>query len=345
METEPPIKLSQSEEFLVNRELSLPVRNRHLIQERFSNDQIVPGSDLDPNSPRPSSTLHSPATSCLPSPTDTSHQSTWTRNIDQGCPISIERFNILKKDILNETDGDGDVFIGDWRLDIMEECYIKLSVKSGYGASRKNSFLNPDFSAILRYCLILTPESVSLSINGRNVSEAALVKILDRTHQEGTLSLLVQLISLRPCFGSFSPELVETVSQSLLRQDDSDELRNIFIDHNFIGSSSCGRTYAGTVRHRQCQVLSLDRVSDVCRQCRDLSQLTINRSVLTSDTVSSGQKSVWQLATTSTDGCNFVCPQVQSFNTSLPHAFDGRAQANTIVQHKVEIKNDLDVQV
>jgi len=90
----------------------------------------------------------------------------------------------------------------------------------------------------------------------------------------------------------------------------------------------------------------------VCSRCRDLSKLTINRSVLSQVSDLSnmgdqeqGQKSVWQLATTSTDSCSFVCPQVQSFNSSLPHAFDGRAQASAIVSHQVEICNNLNVQV
>ena len=232
----------------------------------------------------------------------------------------------------------------------MEEHYLKLSVKSGYGASRKNSFLHPDFAAILRYCLVLTPSSAFLTINEKHVKSEVIKKILDRTEIEGTLSFLVQMISLRPCFGSFAPELVETVGQALTKEDVPDNLQHVFIDSNFIGSSSCGRTYAGTVRHHDCDVLAMDRVSDVCAHCRQLAGLTINRSLLSQEqgkemVKEKGQKSVWQLATTSSDACNFVCPQVQSFNSSLPHAFDGRAQASTIVSHRVEISNDLDVQV
>jgi len=36
---------------------------------------------------------------------------------------------------------------------------------------------------------------------------------------------------------------------------------------------------------------------------------------------------------------------VQSFNTSLPHAFDGSSQATSIVNHRVEISNNLKVQL
>ena len=124
--------------------------------------------------------------------------------------------------------------------------------------------------------------------------------------------------------------------------------QDVFIDNKFIGTSSCGRTYAGTVRHEECHVLAMDRVSDMCSKCQELANLTINRSVLAQEQAGDkdkGQKSVWQLATTSTDSCSFVCPQIQSFNTSLPHAFDGRAQASCIVSHRVEIANNLNVQV
>ena len=37
--------------------------------------------------------------------------------------------------------------------------------------------------------------------------------------------------------------------------------------------------------------------------------------------------------------------QVQTFNTSLPHAFIGSAQATTIVDHRVEISDKLDLQI
>merc|ERR1719266_2451955 len=77
----------------------------------------------------------------------------------------------------------------------------------------------------------------------------------------------------------------------------------------------------------------MDRVSDVCRKCQELSRLTINRSLLSQEeeeSSKSGQKSVWKLATTSSDCCCFICPQMQSFNTSLPHAFNGRAQSTCL---------------
>jgi len=310
---------------------------------RVSSDQRVPGSGSC--SPQPPSTLHSPSLPSLGSP-----ELVWP----QGSPLTLARFTQLHREILAQAGSLGNddlsLAIGDWRLDVVEENQLRLSVKSGYGASRKNSFLQPDFAAILRYSLVLGPDSVSLTINERSVHTGVISKILEKTEVEGSLSFLVQLISLRPCFGLFSPELVETVSQSLARDSVPDKLRNVFIDNKFIGTSSCGRTYAGTVRHQECHVLALDRVSDMCTKCQELSTLTINRSVLAQEQTGEnvkdrGQKSVWQLATTSSDSCSFVCPQIQSFNTSLPHAFDGRAQASSIVSHRVEIANNLNVQV
>lgn len=225
-----------------------------------------------------------------------------------------------------------------------------MSVRPGYGASRKLSFLQPDFAAILRYCLVLSHNSVKLTINEKTVESKIVSNILETTEKEGTLSFLCQLISLRPCFGNFSPELVETASQAqaMSRQDNQERLSQVQVDNSFVGTSSCGRTYAGTVRHKDCCILAMDRVSDVCKKCQELSKLTINRSLLNQEedeNTKSGQKSVWKLATTSSDCCCFVCPQIQSFNTSLPHAFNGRAQANCVVRHSVEISNDLAVKV
>ena len=341
------LSLSSTELSLPSTELSLPVSHRCLeLVARVSSDQRVPGSG--PSSPQPPSTLHSP---CLPA-----HASPeWTPAPSAGhCPLTSARFTQLRKDILAQADSlgkeDNSLAIGDWRLDTVEEEQLKLSVRSGYGASRKNSFLHPDFAAILRYNLVLSPSSLSLSINERSVDSEVIATILAKTESEGSLSFLVQLISLRPCFGSFSPELVETVSQSIARDSVPDKFKSVFIDNKFIGTSSCGRTYAGTVRHQECRVLAVDRVSDTCSKCRGLASLPINRSLLAQEESQEsvkdrGQKSVWELATTSKDSCSFVCPQVQSFNTSLPHAFDGRAQASTIVSHKVEIANNLNVQV
>ena len=270
-----------------------------------------------------------------------------TPEFDTEYKVTNHRFDQLRQDILAAAQslGEEEKFIGDWKLEEVEGD-IKLSVKPGYGASKKLSFLKPDFAAILRYCLILSQNSVILTINEKAVDSKVVSDILEKTEKEGTLSFLCQLISLRPCFGNFSPELVETAAQAMSREQQ--ELSHVRVDNSFVGTSSCGRTYAGTVRHQDCCVLAIDRVQDICRKCQELSKLTINRSLLSQDIVEktkAEQKSVWKLATTSSSCCSFICPQIQSFNTSLPHAFNGRAQASCIISHSVQISNDLTVKV
>jgi len=327
-------------------------------QEVLHTDQFVPHSaPISPNS-FISSTGASPSTSCLPSPTcSLPDESTWSTSLPQSSSLSPSQYSKLQSDILAAGGGVGG-HIGDWEVVQADKVVTKLSVKPGYGASRKGSFMQPDYAAILRYSLTLGPTYCTLTINEHEISSSVLDIILDRGEKEGTLSFLYQLISLRPCFGSFSPELVETVSKSLdKKQDPSRHPAQLYIDTNFIGTSSSGRTYAGTVRAKNCDFLAGDRVSDCCVHCKKLDKLTINRSILAQHTEEmveekggseggkTGQRSVWQLATTSEDGCSFLCPQVQSFNTSLPHAFDGSSQATTIVNHRVEISNNLRVQV
>ena len=53
------------------------------------------------------------------------------------------------------------------------------------------------------------------------------------------------------------------------------------------------------------------------------------------------QQSVWKVEQTNADGCTFLCPQLQSFNTSLPHQFVNTSQATTIVEHRCYITQDL----
>jgi len=249
--------------------------------------------------------------------------------------------------------------IGDWELLSLEPT-THLSVRAGYGASRKLSFLQPDVAAILRYDLFIAPDTCQLLINDRKIGSDIIDKIVGKAQTEGTLSLLYQLISLRPCFGCFSPELVETVNQYL---DQTDDQSNFFtVDSNFIGTSSLGRTYAGTVRSVDCSYLAQNRVADRCASCTKLDSLVINRSILSGEagvllhnssdsdekpakTIKPSHQSVWKLDTTDEKGCSFLCPQVQTFNTSLPHAFIGSAQATTIVDHRVEISDKLDLQI
>jgi hypothetical protein len=56
--------------------------------------------------------------------------------------------------------------IGDWEL-VAVEPWTQLSVRPGYGASRKVSFLHQDIAAILRYDLRILPDSCQLIINDR----------------------------------------------------------------------------------------------------------------------------------------------------------------------------------
>merc|ERR1712228_502123 len=68
----------------------------------------------------------------------------------------------------------------------------------------------------------------------------------------------------------------DAYSESIKNQD-------LVIDTNFIGSSQNGRTYAGTVRSKECSVLATSKVSDMCNACNSLQCcVIINRSVLAS---------------------------------------------------------------
>ena len=174
----------------------------------------------------------------------------------------------------------------------------------------------------------------------RSICEASLNK--------GILNTLYVLLTQRPCFGLFSPEMVETVAKT------KSGLENrLFIDKGFVCSSQTGRNYAGTVRSRSCEVLARLKVRDTCDACEALKrELSINRSVLPNvesidydgeESSPGSQKSVWKVASSSPEeGCTFVCPQIQTFNMSLPsNCFSGVLQVTTIVEHSVAISSDL----
>jgi len=309
-----------------------------------SSDHVVPSASCPP-SPAASLGLHSPIPSCLPSPTGSSCEVSLEANQPS---LTMARYQQMKTDVLNAGGGLGGS-IGDW--EVVGSSPLTLRVRPGYGASRKLSFLRPDFAAILSYNLVLGPQHVSLTINDSSIPSHVLTTLLEREEREGTLSFLYQLISLRPCFGCFSPELVETVRQW---DDETAAAEKVFIDSSFIGSSGSGRTYAGTVRSQDCGLIAFDRVSDCCQPCRQLAKLTINRSLFGEENKGekknvkgeqASQKSVWQLATTTEDRCSFVALQLQSFNTSLPHAFNSASQATAVVEHRAEISNSLQVEV
>ena len=161
------------------------------------------------------------------------------------------------------------------------------------------SFIQPDVWAILRYQLIFSSTAreeivenqqsdvthhLRLFINEKQVPSDLVLPVLTKSIKKGVFNLLYNLLILRPCFGSFNPELVETFAQvgsnvgngmvgSMIRD-------NKTLDTNFIGSSQNGRTYAGTVRSTDCRILASSRISDTCEACSHLHSVTINRSIL-----------------------------------------------------------------
>ncbi len=286
----------------------------------------------------------------------------------------------------------GTGMIGDWQVKRCDHEEVRLLVNPGYGASKKVSFVQPDMSAILKYELVLKPNIAPLmTINDLKVSDRLLEPVFRRESKNGLFSLAYTLLTMRPCFGNFQPEVVETfekrsLATSRLGPDDSGmDVNKLVIDTNFIGSSQNGRTYAGTVRSKNCTVLATSRVSDVCVKCSALQGMTINRSVLSSprkgsvDSVASSrtsrsvshdsnnssasshsstsnsattttttnalQQSVWKVEESSAEGCTFVCPQLQSYNTSLPHQFMSTSQATSVVDHRAVIGSDLSLKV
>ena len=112
------------------------------------------------------------------------------------------------------------------------------------------SFVQPDVSAILKYELCLRPHyPVQLTINDLRVPNRLVEPIFRRELQNGLYSLLYSLLTLRPCFGNFQPELVETFEKRgrLKFEEASDMDSELVIDTNFIGSSQNSRTYAGNI--------------------------------------------------------------------------------------------------
>ena len=57
------------------------------------------------------------------------------------------------------------------------------------------------------------------------------------------------------------------------------------------------------------------------------------------------QQSVWKVESSSVEGCTFLCPQLQSYNTSLPHQFVSSSQASSVVEHRVYIAQDLSLKL
>ena len=276
--------------------------------------------------------------------------------------MTIIEFGQLEENIGKVRSG----IIGDWHVKRCDSTEIRLIVNPGYGASKKISFVQPDVSAILKYELILRPlEPVVLTVNDLKVPHHMVEPIFKREAESGIYGLLYNLLTLRPCFGNFQPELVETLEKRARVKHNQDlEVKDLVIDTNFIGSSQNGRTYAGTVRSKRCTVLAQSKVSDTCTSCSSLQCVMINRSVLSpkksqrslsdesststssnSSTSAAQVQSVWKVEESSAEGCTFLCPQLQSYNTSLPHQFVSASQASSVVDHRVSIGNDLTLKV
>lgn len=264
--------------------------------------------------------------------------------------ITLEEFTKIEESVQTIRSG----LIGDWHVMQCDSSEIRLIVNPGYGASKKISFIQPDVSAILKYDLCFKPlEAPQLSINDSRVPDELIQPIIKRELKRGLFGLLYNFLTLRPCFGNFQPELVETLEKRSRIKDDKADVKDLVIDTNFIGSSQNGRTYAGTVRSKECTVLATSKVSDMCTACSSLHcAVVINRSVLASPkkpsrsvSTESHQQSVWKLEESSLEGCTFLCPQLQSYNTSLPHQFLSSSQASSVVEHRVQIGENLNLKL
>merc|ERR1711988_268881 len=75
--------------------------------------------------------------------------------------------------------------------------------------------------------------------------------------------------------------------------------------------------------------------------------LSDESSTSTSSTSSNSTQvqSVWKVEESSAEGCTFLCPQLQSYNTSLPHQFVSSSQASSVVEHRVYIAQDLSLKL
>ena len=265
---------------------------------------------------------------------------------DEGEKITLKEFKSLVKDIRSNLSADG--LIGDWRA---ERCDLSSGLKLVISASKKMSFIHNDVSAVMRYEFEVKKRSPpSLFINDLAVPYEKVNAVMAK--EKGSLTLMFALATLRPCFGCFDPELVETAKKGLLDKE-------AFLDSAFVGSSRSGRNFAGSIRSKYCKVLSESRVVDSCSECEALrKRLVVDRSVLEQDVKEpvsvmkasdANRKSVWKLQeSSSSGGCVFVCPQIQSFDTSLPSSFggfSGQKQATTIVEHGVKISAELEAEL
>ena len=226
-------------------------------------------------------------------------------NVTEETLIEEQIFQSIREEIQESCQSSGKNEIGDWFVDRCDKEEICLVVNPGYGGSRKMSFMQTDVWAILRYQLVFSSDvqknkhHLRLLINNRPVPSDLVQPVLTRSLKKGVFNLLYNLLILRPCFGSFNPELVETFKQGTTHPghgssesctDNRFKTAGRLLDANFIGSSQNGRTYAGTIRSTDCKVIAESRISDTCQACSYLLGLTINRSVLNSPVVTESSK-------------------------------------------------------
>ena len=106
------------------------------------------------------------------------------------------------------------------------------------------------FFAILVQPPIYSTNLANVDSPSRQVSSEHIRSIYEKALRKGLLNLLYNLLTLRPCFGCFSPELVETVAKGENGNGNakSGNGGDVYVDRRFVGSSANGRNYAGTVR-------------------------------------------------------------------------------------------------
>jgi hypothetical protein len=107
--------------------------------------------------------------------------------------------------------------IGDWELMSVAPC-TELSVRAGYGASRKISFLHPDIAAIPRYDLRILPDSCQLLINDRYDQATVLYTYVSEAQFVWMIRLHLLKTSWLLRFAEQSARLVEIFSSLLFFQ-------------------------------------------------------------------------------------------------------------------------------
>ena len=138
--------------------------------------------------------------------------------------ISDEEFGRMRNEMIGILGREGGRrSIGDWEVAVLDEQEVRLVVdpagdKAGGPATslRKISYLQPDVCAMLKYELTLRRNGFAqLLIGEKPVPASHFAPVFRKSC--GAYNLLFNLSQLRPCFGNYSQELVETVEQNATR--------------------------------------------------------------------------------------------------------------------------------